>query len=87
MLGGSEHEHARSPIDAATQKMLKEKIDQALSVLTGLEREVIKLRYGISDEYTYTLDVVAGQFGLTPGRVRDIESRALDILRSRQTQT
>jgi RNA polymerase sigma factor (sigma-70 family) len=81
MLGGSEHERT------ATQEMLKEKIDQALSVLAGLEREVIKLRYGLSDGYTHTLDEVAGQFGITPERVCEIESRALDILRSRETQT
>ena len=65
--------------------MLKEKIDQALSVLTGLERDVIKLRYALSDGHTYTLDGVARQFGIAPERVREIESRALDILRPRET--
>ena len=53
-----EDEAAESPINAATQEMLKEKIDQVLKTLTYREREIIKLRYGLGDGYTYTLEEV-----------------------------
>ncbi len=85
MLGETEQERDR--IDADTQDMLKEKIDQSLSELTNLEREVIKLRYGLSDAFTHTLDEVAGRLGITPDQVRGIESKAVRILGSREAQT
>jgi RNA polymerase primary sigma factor len=84
MLGGAAQERDRSPIDAATQEALKEKIDQALSVLGSLEQQVIMLRYGLSDGYTRTLDEVAGEFGITPEHVREIESSAVRALGSRR---
>ncbi len=86
-LGGAAQERDRSPIDAATQEALKEKIDQALSVLGSLEREIITLRYGLSNGYTHTLDEVARVFGITRDRVREIESSAVRILGSRRPQT
>ena len=47
-----EDEKAESPVSAATQEMLKDKIDSVLETLTYREREIIKLRYGIGDGYT-----------------------------------
>ena len=60
-----EDEAAESPINAATQEMLKEKIDQVLKTLTYREREIIKLRYGLGDGYTYTLEEVGRIFKVT----------------------
>jgi RNA polymerase sigma factor (sigma-70 family) len=72
-----------SPIDAATQEVLTEKIDHALQTLTAREREIIKMRYGLSDGYTYTLEEVARTFEVTRERVRQIECRAIKKLQSR----
>src|ERR1700726_2961063 len=49
-----EDEKADNPVESATQEMLKDKIEQVLKTLTYREREIIKLRYGIGDGYTYT---------------------------------
>lgn len=53
-----EDEGAESPVIAATHEMLKDKIEKVLQTLTYREREIIKLRYGIGDGYTYTLEEV-----------------------------
>ncbi|MBX6314078.1 MAG: RNA polymerase sigma factor RpoD, partial [Isosphaeraceae bacterium] len=72
-----EDEAAESPINAATQEMLKEKIDAVLKTLTYREREIIKLRYGLGDGYTYTLEEVGRIFKVTRERVRQIEAKAV----------
>ncbi|MEW4569160.1 RNA polymerase sigma factor RpoD [Tautonia sp. JC769] len=85
-----EDEAAESPINAATQEMLKEKIDAVLKTLTYREREIIKLRYGLGDGYTYTLEEVGRIFKVTRERVRQIEAKAVRKLqhpvRSRQLE-
>ncbi len=85
-----EDEAAESPINAATQEMLKEKIDQVLKTITYREREIIKLRYGLGDGYTYTLEEVGRIFKVTRERVRQIEAKAVRKLqhpvRSRQLE-
>ncbi len=76
------------PVSAAAQEMLKDKIDQLLKTLTYREREIIKLRYGLGDGYTYTLEEVGRIFKVTRERVRQIEAKAVRKLqhpaRSRQ---
>ncbi|MCF6156875.1 MAG: RNA polymerase sigma factor RpoD [Candidatus Brocadia sp.] len=72
-----EDEKAESPISAATQEMLKDKIESVLETLTYREREIIKLRYGIGDGYTYTLEEVGKIFKVTRERVRQIEAKAV----------
>lgn len=72
-----EDEKAESPVSAATQEMLKEKIDSVLNTLSYREREIIKLRYGIGDGYTYTLEEVGKKFNVTRERVRQIEAKAV----------
>ena len=72
-----EDESAESPVHAATQEMLKDKIDQVLKTLTYREREIIKLRYGIGDGYTYTLEEVGRIFKVTRERVRQVEAKAI----------
>ncbi len=70
--------------------MLKDKIDQVLKTLTYREREIIKLRYGLGDGYTYTLEEVGRIFKVTRERVRQIEAKAVRKLqhpvRSRQLE-
>ena len=72
-----EDSSAESPVNAASQEMLKEKIDAVLKSLTHREREIIKLRYGIGDGYTYTLEEVGRIFNVTRERVRQIEAKAV----------
>ena len=72
-----EDDQAESPVNAATHEMLKDKIDQVLQTLTFREREIIKLRYGIGDGYTYTLEEVGKIFKVTRERVRQIEAKAV----------
>lgn len=85
-----EDDSAESPVQAATQEMLKDKIDQVLKTLTYREREIIKLRYGLGDGYTYTLEEVGRIFKVTRERVRQIEAKAVRKLqhpvRSRQLE-
>ena len=72
-----EDQTAESPVSAATHEMLREKIDQVLKTLTYREREIIKLRYGLGDGYTYTLEEVGRIFKVTRERVRQIEAKAV----------
>ncbi len=72
-----EDESAESPVTAATHEMLKEKIQTVLDSLTYREREIVKLRYGIGDGYTYTLEEVGRIFNVTRERVRQIEAKAI----------
>ena len=72
-----EDDKAESPVSAAAQEMLKEKIESVLETLTYREREIIKLRYGIGDGYTYTLEEVGKRFMVTRERVRQIEAKAV----------
>ncbi len=72
-----EDERAESPVQSATQEMLRDRIDQVLKTLTYREREIIKLRYGIGDGYTYTLEEVGRIFKVTRERVRQVEAKAI----------
>jgi len=66
-----------SPVQSAAQEMLKDRIDHVLKTLTYREREIIKLRYGIGDGYTYTLEEVGRIFKVTRERVRQVEAKAI----------
>jgi len=72
-----EDEGAENPVSCATHEMLKDKIHSVLDTLTYREREIIKLRYGIGDGYTYTLEEVGRRFRVTRERVRQIEAKAI----------
>ncbi len=72
-----EDESAESPVQSATHEMLKERIDEILKTLTYREREIIKLRYGLGDGYTYTLEEVGRIFKVTRERVRQVEAKAI----------
>ncbi|GIW74345.1 MAG: RNA polymerase sigma factor SigA [Phycisphaerales bacterium] len=65
------------PAQGLAQEMLREKLEQVLRTLSYREREIIKLRYGIGDGYTYTLEEVGRIFKVTRERVRQVETKAL----------
>ena len=67
----------QSPLKAASQGMLRDKIENLLKTLTYREREIIRLRYGLGDGYTYTLEEVGRIFKVTRERVRQIEAKAV----------
>ncbi len=66
-----------APAVAAARDMLKGRIELVLKTLTYREREIIKLRYGIGDGYTYTLEEVGRIFKVTRERVRQVEAKAI----------
>jgi len=72
-----EDETAESPVESAGTEMLKDRIEEVLKTLTYREREIIKLRYGIGDGYTYTLEEVGRIFKVTRERVRQVEAKAI----------
>jgi len=70
-------DNTQSPITSASQVMLRDKIEGLLKTLTYREREIIRLRYGLGDGYTYTLEEVGRIFKVTRERVRQIEAKAV----------
>ena len=68
------------PERAAGNEMLREKIEALLKTLTYREREIVRLRYGLGDGYTYTLEEVGRIFKVTRERVRQIEAKAVSKL-------
>ncbi|MEL7267720.1 MAG: sigma-70 family RNA polymerase sigma factor, partial [Planctomycetota bacterium] len=70
------------PVVMAGNGMLRECIDDLLKTLTFREREIIRLRYGLVDGYSYTLEEVGRIFKVTRERVRQIEAKAVQKLKS-----
>jgi RNA polymerase primary sigma factor len=70
-----------SPLDAVTDTLLREQIESVLASLSGREQRVLRLRFGLDDGHTRTLEEVGREFGLTRERIRQIESIALRKLR------
>ncbi len=68
---------AESPATGASQEMLRSRIDKVLKTLSYREREIIKLRYGLGDGYSYTLEEVGHIFKVTRERIRQIEAKAV----------
>lgn len=65
------------PLMEANREALKQQIDRAMQTLNYREREILRLRYGLADGYTYTLEEVGRIFQVTRERVRQIESKAV----------
>jgi RNA polymerase primary sigma factor len=65
------------PLYDTNLEMLKERLEDVMSDLTYREREIIRLRYGLTDGYTYTLEEVGKIFSVTRERVRQIEAKAV----------
>ncbi|MDP6891311.1 MAG: RNA polymerase sigma factor RpoD [Phycisphaerales bacterium] len=72
-----EDERQEAPSETATSEMIRSRINDVLKTLTYREREILKLRYGIGDGYTYTLEEVGRIFKVTRERVRQVESKAV----------
>jgi len=72
-----EDDSVESPVGTAGGEMLKDRVEEVLKTLTYREREIIKLRYGIGDGYTYTLEEVGKIFKVTRERVRQVEAKAI----------
>ncbi|MFM8697100.1 MAG: RNA polymerase sigma factor RpoD [Phycisphaerales bacterium] len=72
-----EDERQASPHESATSELLRQRINDVLRTLTYREREILKLRYGIGDGYTYTLEEVGRIFKVTRERVRQVENKAI----------
>jgi RNA polymerase primary sigma factor len=69
-----------NPVHNANNEILRGKIERLLKTLTYREREIIRLRYGLGDGYTYTLEEVGRIFKVTRERVRQIEAKAVKKL-------
>ena len=65
------------PAIGAAQEMLRGRINKVLKTLSYREREIIKLRYGLGDGYSYTLEEVGHIFKVTRERIRQIEAKAV----------
>ncbi len=70
-----------TPIQSAYTKLLREKVEEVLETLPPREARILRLRFGLENGRTYTLEEVGQKFGLTRERIRQIESKALRRLR------
>lgn len=76
-----EDQEATSPSDHAAYELLKEQLEDVLDTLTDREENVLRLRFGLDDGRTRTLEEVGKVFGVTRERIRQIEAKALRKLR------
>ena len=76
-----EDEHVDTPVDITTQIFLKEQLFEVLETLTPREQQVLRLRFGLDDGRTRTLEEVGQVFDVTRERIRQIEAKALRKLR------
>jgi RNA polymerase primary sigma factor len=76
-----EDQEAISPQEAASHMILREKIEESLNKLTPRERDVLKMRFGLDDGYSRTLEEVGRHFKVTRERIRQIAAKALKKLR------
>lgn len=73
-----------TPDDYTNIEMLEQKLDEALSSLTDREEKVLRMRYGLFDGRTHTLEEVGKEFNVTRERIRQIENKALKKLKRPQ---
>ena len=78
---GEDHS-AISPVEAAEHKLLRERLMEVLKTLTAREEKVLRLRYGLDDGHTRTLEEVGHVFNVTRERIRQIEAKAIKKLKS-----
>ena len=76
-------ENVPIPVEAATQTLLKEQLNEVLGTLTDREERVLRLRFGMDDGKARTLEEVGKEFNVTRERIRQIEAKALRKLRQR----
>jgi RNA polymerase primary sigma factor len=70
-----------TPSESVYENMLRERVNEVLSTLTPREARILRLRFGLDDNRSYTLEEVGEKFGLTRERIRQIEGKALRRLR------
>lgn len=70
-----------SPMEVTFKSMLRDKIDEVLNTLSPREARILRMRFGLDDGRSYTLEEVGQKFGLTRERIRQIEGKALRQLR------
>jgi RNA polymerase primary sigma factor len=70
-----------APADQASQQLLRDYVEKAMTILNPRERHILELRYGLQDGHSHTLDEVSIEFQLTRERIRQIEVKALRKLR------
>jgi len=76
-----EDEDTPSPTESATSQLLKEHVNEMLGYLTPREQKILRMRFGLEDGKTHTLEEVGQEFGVTRERIRQIEAKALAKLR------
>src|SRR5699024_11732293 len=76
-----EDQEAILPSDHASYELVKEQLEDVLDTLTDREENVLRLRFGLDDGRTRTLEEVGKVFGVTRERIRQIEAKALRKLR------
>ena len=76
-----EDDETISPEESATNQLLKEQVKEMLSALTEREQKILKLRFGLEDGKSHTLEEVGQEFAVTRERIRQIEAKALAKLR------
>jgi len=76
-----EDRRSPSPSEVAGENMLREKMDELLNTLTPREARILRLRFGLDNGRTYTLEEIGHKFGLTRERIRQIQMEALRKLR------
>ncbi|NMB67588.1 MAG: sigma-70 family RNA polymerase sigma factor [Chloroflexi bacterium] len=76
-----EDQSTPTPIQSAYARLLREKVEEVLETLPPREARILRLRFGLENGRTYTLEEVGQKFGLTRERIRQIESKALRRLR------
>jgi RNA polymerase primary sigma factor len=76
-----EDEDTPSPDESATTQLLKEHVQQILDVLSEREQKILKMRFGLEDGKSHTLEEVGKEFDVTRERIRQIEAKALSKLR------
>lgn len=76
-----EDEDQKTPSESASEQLLKEQVKQILGTLTEREQKILKLRFGLEDGKSHTLEEVGQEFSVTRERIRQIEAKALAKLR------
>jgi len=76
-----EDEDQKTPSESASEQLLKEQVKQILGTLTDREQKILKLRFGLEDGKSHTLEEVGQEFSVTRERIRQIEAKALAKLR------
>lgn len=77
-----EDESVKAPVEVASQNLLREQLLAVIETLTPREQKVIRLRYGLDDSHSRTLEEVGKEFNVTRERIRQIEAKALRKLKN-----